>query len=222
MSAVPADAVLFDLDGCLVDSRVPFTRSVNAALVEHGLAPRPDEELHGYLGPPIHATFRGMVGDERLVQSLVDAYRRRYRERAAAETPVFAGVPEVVVGLARRVPLVVATSKPHALAEPLLRALGLRDHFRAVVGPDLAAVDEPKTATVERALAHVRDHRRVVMVGDRRFDVEAARRHGLRSVGVLWGIGSAGELRAAGADVLVDHPSELPAAIDGSASAVTA
>lgn len=213
MSAVPADAVLFDLDGCLVDSRVPFARSINAALDEHGLPQRPEHELHTFLGPPIHATFRDLFGDEALVQSLVDSYRRRYRERAAAETPVFDGVPEVVAELSLRMPLVVATSKPHAMADPLLEALGLRAHFRAVVGPDLTAVDEPKSATVERALTHVSG--RVVMVGDRRFDVEAARRHGLRSVGVLWGIGDADELRSAGADALVERPDQLPAAIDG-------
>lgn len=210
---MPADAVLFDLDGCLVDSRVPFARSINAALDEHGLPQRPERELHTFLGPPIHTTFRDLYGDERLAHSLVDAYRRHYRARAAAETPVFDGVPEVVAELSLRVPLVVATSKPHALADPLLEALGLRTHFRAVVGPDLAAVDEPKSATVQRALTHVSG--RVVMVGDRRFDIEAARRHGLRSVGVLWGIGGADELRSAGADALVEHPAQLPAAIDG-------
>jgi len=210
---MPADAVLFDLDGCLVDSRVPFARSINAALDEHGLPQRPEHELHTFLGPPIHSTFCDLYGDEELAHSLVDSYRRHYRARAAAETPVFDGVPEVVAELSLRVPLVVATSKPHALADPLLEALGLRSHFRAVVGPELSAVNEPKSATVQRALAHVSG--RVVMVGDRRFDIEAARHHGLRSVGVLWGIGAEAELRSAGADALVERPDELPAAIDG-------
>ena len=213
MSAMPADAVLFDLDGCLVDSRVPFARSINAALDEHGLPQRPEHELHAFLGPPIHTTFCDLYGDEQLAHSLVDSYRRHYRARAAAETPVFDGVPEVVAELSLRVPLVVATSKPHALADPLLEALGLRPHFRAVVGPELSAVNEPKSATVERALRHVSG--RVVMVGDRRFDIEAARHHGLRSVGVLWGIGAEAELRSAGADALVERPDQLPAAIDG-------
>jgi len=213
MSAMPADAVLFDLDGCLVDSRVPFARSINAALDEHGLPQRSEHELHAFLGPPIHTTFCDLYGDEQLAHSLVDSYRRHYRARAAAETPVFDGVPEVVAELSLRVPLVVATSKPHALADPLLEALGLRPHFRAVVGPELSAVNEPKSATVERALRHVSG--RVVMVGDRRFAIEAARHHGLRSVGVLWGIGAEAELRSAGADALVERPDQLPAAIDG-------
>jgi len=118
------DAVLFDLDGVIVDSRVPFARSVNAALAAHDLPTRPDDELHGYLGPPLHGTFARLGATGPLVQSCVDAYRRRYSAMAAAETPVFAGMRAVIEELARALPLVVATSKPRALAEPLLPTLG--------------------------------------------------------------------------------------------------
>src|SRR4051812_12245460 len=99
------DAVLFDLDGVLVDSRVPFARSMNAALVAHGIEARPDDELHGYLGPPLHATFRALVADEALVGSCVDSYRAHYRVIAADETPVFDGIPAVLAELAARMPL---------------------------------------------------------------------------------------------------------------------
>ena len=65
------DAVLFDLDGVLVDPRVPFARGVNHALTSHGLAARPERELHQCLGPPLHRTFRSLVGEESLVQPCV-------------------------------------------------------------------------------------------------------------------------------------------------------
>ncbi len=54
------DAVLFDLDGVLVDSRLPFARGVNHALTSHGLAARPEQELHGYSALPSR-TFRALV-----------------------------------------------------------------------------------------------------------------------------------------------------------------
>jgi len=57
--------VLFDLDGVLVDSRTPFARSINAALVAHGLPAHPEEELHPFLGPPLHATFASLVDKTR-------------------------------------------------------------------------------------------------------------------------------------------------------------
>jgi phosphoglycolate phosphatase len=203
------DAILLDLDGVIVDSRVPFTRSVNAALRAHGLPEREEAELYRFIGPPLHATFTELVGDARLTAALIDAYRARYRAHAAGETPVMPGMAPVLARLAAQVPLVVATSKPQALAEPLLAALGLRDRFRAVVGPSLEAVAESKSRTVQRALAHVAGCDRIAMVGDRRFDMLAAREHGLLAVGALWGIGSRAELLEAGAERLVERPEAL-------------
>jgi phosphoglycolate phosphatase len=205
------DAVLFDLDGVLVDSRAPFARSVNSALTSHGLTPRPEHELHQYLGPPLHLTFRALVGEESLVQPCVDSYRARYRELAASETTVFPGIREILDGLVNQLPLVVATSKPHALAEPLLDALNLRGFFAAVVGPELDSENEQKAVTVGRAMQELSPKARPVMVGDRKHDIAAAHEHDIRAIGVLWGIGSEVELRTAGADAIARTPVELKA-----------
>jgi phosphoglycolate phosphatase len=99
------------------------------------------------------------------------------------------------------------TSKPLALAEPLLRAVGLGDRFAAVFGPSLQERAEPKAVTLARALAAHAPH---TLVGDRAFDVVAAHAHGLRAIGVLWGIGSEAELRDAGADAIAATPADLP------------
>jgi phosphoglycolate phosphatase len=93
-------------------------------------------------------------------------------------------------------------------AEPLLDALGLRRFFAAVAAADADDTHDDKASIIGRALGLL-DERPVAMVGDRSFDIEAARAHGLLSIGVTWGIGSTQELRAAGADLLVDEPSEL-------------
>jgi phosphoglycolate phosphatase len=203
------DAVLFDLDGVLVDSRVPFARGVNSALTSHGLAARPEHELHQYLGPPLHRTFRALVGEESLVQPCVDAYRARYRELAARETTVFPGIREILDALSERLPLVVATSKPRALAEPLLDALNLRGFFAAVIGPELDSENEHKAVTIGRAMRALSPDARPVMVGDRKHDVAAAHEHDIRAIGVLWGVGSELELLTAGADALARTPAEL-------------
>jgi phosphoglycolate phosphatase len=208
-----ADAILFDLDGVLVDSRDAFARSVNAALAAHGVAARPDDELHPFIGPPLHSTFELLLaerlGEPGLVEACVGAYRDRYREFAAGETLVVPGIADLLERLAERVPLVIATSKAAALAEPLLEELGLRRHFAAVTGPSLAVRSEDKAATVGRALETLPGAERPVMVGDRRFDVIGAAAHGVACVGVLWGIGSEEELRDAGAAAIVGDPGEL-------------
>jgi phosphoglycolate phosphatase len=210
------DAVLFDLDGVLVDSRTPFARSVNSALTGHGLPPRPEHELHQYLGPPLHRTFQALVGEQSLVQPCVDAYRARYRELAASETTVFPGIREILDSLVDHVPLIVATSKPRMLAEPLLDALNLRRFFAAVVGPGLDSENEQKAVTVGRAMQELSSKARPVMVGDRKHDIAAAHEHDIHAIGVLWGIGSEVELRTAGADAIARTPVELKALLTAS------
>jgi len=200
------DAILFDLDGVLVDSRVPITRSLNAALAAHGHPGRPAAELHQFIGPPLHEAFRRLTG-EADVDAFVAAYRDRYRVKMDAETVVVDGVPGMLAGLAP--PAVVATSKPRALAEPLLEALGLREHFLAVEGPSLSADGESKAVTIGRALSALPAGARPVMVGDRMHDVHGAAAHGLDCIGVLWGIASREELVEAGAAAIAATPEGL-------------
>jgi phosphoglycolate phosphatase len=200
------DAILFDLDGVLVDSRVPITRSLNAALAAHGHPGRPAAELHQFIGPPLHEAFRRLTGEQE-VDGYVTAYRDRYRVKMGAETVVVDGIPELLAGLAH--PAVVATSKPKALAEPLLEALDLRRHFVAVEGPSLSADGEAKATTIGRALAALAPAACPVMVGDRLHDVPGAAAHGLACIGVLWGIGSRAELVGAGAAAIAATPAEL-------------
>jgi phosphoglycolate phosphatase len=206
-----ATAVVFDLDGVIVDSRRAFAGSVNHALAEHGLPARQAAELHRFIGPPLHGTFRELAGE--LADACVASYREHYARTSARETVVFEGMREALEHLGARVPLAVATSKPAALAEPLLEALGLRGHFAVLAGPSLEAEAEGKTVTLGRALAALRGGSSPVMVGDRLYDVVAAHDHGLAAVGVTWGIGDEAELLTAGADLIVRAPHELPAAL---------
>jgi phosphoglycolate phosphatase len=187
----------------LVDSRLAFARCVNHALEANGVAPRPDAELHPFLGPPLHATF-ARLASEAVADACVAAYRERYRSHAAGESTVFPGLADALDTLDGD--LIVVTSKPKALAEPLLDAVGLRDRFTAVFGPSLSERAEPKSTTLARALDA---HAPRALVGDRSFDILAAHAHGLQAVGVLWGIGSEEELRDAGADEIVAAPADL-------------
>jgi phosphoglycolate phosphatase len=206
-------AVFFDLDGCLVDSRLAFVTCVNAALEAHGLDVRSDADLHPRIGPPLHSTFELFAPPES-IQSCVDTYRADYKARAAELTRPFDGIPDLLAGLSANFPLLVVTSKPHFLAEPLLVDLELRDYFQAVFGPTPDAEHETKLQTLDRAIESV-DDLPVAMIGDRSFDMAAARDHAIAGIGVTWGIGDTAELTAAGATQIVDTPAELEAAIRG-------
>ena len=207
-------AVLFDLDGVLLDSRTAIVRCIAHALQLHGVAVPPAAELEPFIGPPLIDAFAELAGADR-ADSCLTAYRERYVVSSLEETTVVPGVPEALAAVAAQVPVAVATTKPHAYAGPLCERLGLAPHLRAVVGPELDAPDEVKTVTIVRALAALglEPGADVVMVGDRSHDVVAAAANGLPCVGVLWGIGDEAELRAAGADPIVGVPADMPSAL---------
>jgi phosphoglycolate phosphatase len=211
---VTPTAVLFDLDGVLIDSRVAITRSINHGLAAVGAPTRPTAELQPWIGPPLLHTFTTEVGPAR-AHAALEAYRERYATASLEETELAPGFPALLAAIADVVPVAVATSKPRAFAVPLCERLGLARHLTAIEGPDLDAREETKAVTVARALAalglaHGAD---AVLVGDRRHDVEGARANGIRCVGVLWGIGDRAELAAAGADAIVADPAALPGAL---------
>jgi phosphoglycolate phosphatase len=211
----PKDAVLFDLDGVLVDSRAAIAGAINHVLAAHGLPQRREADLHRFIGPPLGVAFAELTAqaaDSHVVAACVASYRERYAVASLRDTDVVPGITDALTELARRHGLAVATSKALALAEPLLDALSLRAFFDVVTGPDLTAVSENKSTTIAAALRALAPDR-AVMVGDRSFDIAGAHAHGLAAIGVTWGIGSADELSAAGAEAIVDDPAELPTAV---------
>lgn len=210
----PPDAVLFDLDGTIIDSRVPFVNSMNYALAAHGQAQREPEQLWHYLGPPTRITFTELIGDDdELIDAALATYREHYARTSPETTLVYPGIPELLRTLRGGVRLAVATSKLGKSAVMLLEHLGLAELFDVISGPPESALAEPKAVTVAQTLAALGRLARVdspVMIGDRLYDVEGAGEHGVPTIGVLWGAGSEQELREAGAAAIVAAPDEIP------------
>lgn len=203
-------AILFDLDGVLADSKRSIIDNVNAAFEALGLGRRSDEEVVPIIGPPTEIGFAELLRttpDDPLVGRAVREYRARYAA-ALGDTTSYPGVPEVVEELAGRELLGVATSKPRRFALPVLEAIGLATRFAYVAGPEPDGPADKLSMVTEaaNALPGVTH-----MVGDRRFDIEAAQQLGITAIGVTWGFGSREEL--AGADHLVDAPEEILALV---------
>jgi len=208
----PACAAVFDLDGVIVDSRRAVRGAARAALAELGLADPPDAALDRLIGPPARAGFAALLGadpDVPVVTACVEAYHRHYDATYLEATTLVPGMAEALRALT--LPLAVATAKALEFTVPLLEALAIADRFRMAAAPALAAEDEPKASILARALASLDAGADAcaVMIGDRSYDIEAARACGVRAIGVTWGIGGRAEL--AGADVLVDVPAQLVA-----------
>jgi phosphoglycolate phosphatase len=198
----PADAAIFDFDGVIIDSLAPVATAINGALRAHGLAERRPQELALCIGPPTPSVFAELAGDAEgspRVAELVATYHELFARVYLAQTRLVDGIGDVLRALA--IPLALATAKERRFVGPLLERFGLE--FAVVCAPELA---EPKADTVARALGAL-GARDAVVVGDRIYDIDAARANGLRVIAVTWGVGDREELREA--DVLVEHPEQL-------------
>lgn len=200
------DGAIFDFDGVIIDSLAPVETAINGALVEHGYPPHTAAELARFIGPPTPTAFielTGAAADSQIVADCVKSYHERFARVYLQQTRLIDGMAELLHGLA--LPLALATAKERKFVGPLLERFGLESAFEVVCAPELS---EPKAETVARANRAL-GARDAVMVGDRVYDVDAARACGLRAIGVTWGIGDRQEL--SGADVVVQRPEELAA-----------
>ncbi|MDE2357633.1 MAG: HAD-IA family hydrolase [Alphaproteobacteria bacterium] len=206
---VTSHAILFDLDGTLVDSEPGIRASYRAVMRE--LGHDPDRlDLTGLIGPPLEdgmAKVLAREGDTRVAEG-VRLYREHYGREGLFETRLYPGIVDMLDRLAKdHARLFVATSKQTAFARRILEHLGLAPHFVAIQGAEPGGVERKADVIGALLAAHDLPEPLTLMVGDRHHDVDGARAHGLATIGVLWGYGAREEL--AGAQWLVDRPAEL-------------
>ncbi|MBV9518259.1 MAG: HAD hydrolase-like protein [Hyphomicrobiales bacterium] len=203
--------MLFDLDGTITDPAPGIIGSVIHALETLGAKPPAFEALHWTIGPPLRASFRRLLGGEERVEQALDIYRSRYRDGAMFEATLYAGISEAIAALnSQGYSLVLATSKPHVFARPILSHFSLDHHFAAIHGAELDGRHDDKGELIGHILATERiDPSRALMIGDRAYDVKGAARHGIATIGALWGHGGQAELREAGAVALCRQPEHL-------------
>ena len=207
-------AVLFDLDGTLTDPREGITRSIAHALERMDVEPPPLDELTFAIGPPLRASLARLLGTDarEVVERALAHYRERFADVGLFENAPYAGIADALADIgASGAALYVTTSKPEVYARRIVDHFGLRAHFRAVHGCELDGTREDKRDLLAHVIdLHALDPASTAMVGDRGVDMAAARLHGTRAIGALWGYGGAKELNDAGAHVNCESPGALP------------
>ena len=189
------DAILFDVDGTLIHSRPGIENTFAYAFRQMGLDPA-DIDLSRYLGPPLRWSFAQHFGTEAEVERAVDLYRDRYAREGMHECSLFPGVKELLARLKEAgLFLATATSKPRDVVLPILEEQGILPCFDLVGGASMDKSVDTKTAVIRQDLADPRlAGRRILMVGDRRDDMQGAADCGLPAAAVLYGYGSRAEL----------------------------
>jgi phosphoglycolate phosphatase len=205
--------LLWDLDGTLTDPREGITRSIIHALESLGVPAPVQDELHWCIGPSLLESFGRLLSahPEHSPTRALELYRERYSVTGLLENIPYPGISTCLDTLAlaghRQF---VATAKPTAFALPILEHFGLAGRFEGIHGAELDGTRSDKAELIAWILSrHGLDPSETVMIGDREHDIIAARKNGLRSIGVTYGYGSREELQAAGASWLADSREEI-------------
>ena len=217
MSAYPLRAVLFDLDGTLVDSAPDLISAVQALCNELGAPPPDAEAVRRVVSAGGRAMLRqGLPGaDEVMIDQWLPRFLDIYSVNMAEHTRLYDGMDEVLGGFeARGIAWGIVTNKPGWLARPLLDLLALDTRCSALVTGDCLPVRKPDPAPVLYAceLARV-DAASTAFVGDDLRDVQAGRAAGTLTIAAAWGYLNGGDPNAWGADRVVDLPIGLPSAL---------
>jgi phosphoglycolate phosphatase len=201
-------ALLFDLDGTLIDSSADLAASGNWLRARAGLPALDLPTVAGYIGDGVEALVRRLLArPEGPVEAEVDAYKIHYHEHCLDQTRLYNGVASTLEALqARGYSLAVVTNKPERISRHILEGLGVGRRFGGVVGGNTCVHKKPHPEPLQRACADLGcAPDRAVMIGDSRVDVEAGKNAGMPTVGILGGIGDEGLLRKAGADVVIER-----------------
>ena len=208
-------AVLFDLDGTLLDTLQDIADACNAALGRHGFPPHPVDSYRYFVGDGVPVLVSRTVPAQQqtgeTLASVASAYREEYQHRWNATTTLYPGIAELLDQLTnRRVRMAVLSNKPDDFTRRSVAEFLSRWNFSTVLGASKAFPPKPDPAGARHIAAALNlPCDQFCYLGDTPTDMRTAVAAGMFSVGVLWGFRNAEELKAAGARQLISHPREL-------------
>lgn len=189
------DAILFDVDGTLIDSAPGILNTLQEVFDKMGVDTA-NVDLRRYIGPPLRKTFGEHFARSEDVELATALYRKSYAVKGGHECALYQGVPEMLRRL-RAAGLVVctATSKPTQVVTPILHEQGIAPLIDFIGGASMDESRDTKTDVVRYVLAQpLLKGKRVLMVGDRDDDMRGAAECGIDAAAVLYGYGSRAEL----------------------------
>jgi phosphoglycolate phosphatase len=211
-------ALIFDLDGTLIDSKLDLALSINATLKHMGRAPLAHEKIFGMVGNGASVLVQRALGLKNISDEEVQAglahFLSYYRSHMLDNTVAYPGVREGLALLEDH-PMAVLTNKPVNFSRAILDGLNLSRYFRFVYGGNSFEQKKPHPMGMETLLRELGvTPGEAMIVGDSEIDIQTARNSGAWACGVSYGLGPEG-LRAFPPDLMLDRLTELPAYLDG-------
>jgi phosphoglycolate phosphatase len=209
------DAVIFDLDGTLLDTLDDIADASNAVLRRHGYPPHPAASYRFFVGEGArNLVVRALPEDARdddTVDRLYEEFRSEYAKNWSEKTRPYDGVPELLDGLvARGLKMAVLSNKPDDFTRKCVSKLLGDWRFDAVLGHHDGVPAKPDpTGALNLARDLGVSPGRVLYLGDSAIDVETAIGAGMFPVGALWGFRPRDELEASGARAVIERPQDL-------------
>lgn len=209
-------AVVFDLDGTLIDSKRDLALSMNATLKHLGRKEIEAERIYSYVGGGVQLLVKRALAegasDEEIERGMA-YFLEYYRAHMLDNTVPYPGVREALDKLSGR-ELAVLTNKPVKFSKLILNGLGMSAYFRYVYGGNSFEKKKPDPVGLNTLLREFgAGPRETMMVGDSDVDIQTARNAGTWACGVTYGMGSA-KLPASEPDLLLDSLEELPGYLD--------
>ena len=215
MTRMPYQAVIFDLDGTLLDTLEDIGDAVNRVLAARGFPVHPIDAYRFFLGNGVVKLITRALPEDRrdagTVRSCLEAYHADYDRNWNVKTILYEGIGAMLDALtARGLKLAVLSNKPHEFTERCVREFLSNWSFDVVIGgrEEMPLKPDPAGAL---AIAHSLGIPPAVCLylGDTPVDITTAIAAGMTPVGVLWGFRPAKELRASGATILIEQPLEI-------------
>jgi phosphoglycolate phosphatase len=210
-------ALVFDLDGTLIDSGLDLALSVNATLAYMGRASLPHDRIYGYVGKGASRLIEQALGPGATAtecEAGLAHFLAYYREHMLDNTETYPGVREGLAAL-EGMPMAVLTNKPVRFSEEIVKGLGLGKYFRFVYGGNSFQTKKPDPAGMEVLLREFGvAPKETMIVGDSEVDVLTARNAGTWVCGVTYGLGL-GRLAEYPPDLLLNSLEELPRHLNG-------
>jgi phosphoglycolate phosphatase len=204
--------IIFDLDGTLSDSRQGIYNAYYHTMRQLALANPGEERLKSLIGPPLQKGFAevfGLNGEDK--DNAVKVFREYYAAKGLFENTLYGGIKELLVKLVRSgAILYVATSKYTPYANQVLEYFGIINYFKEIAGADYDG-HVTKIELIAGILQRndIRDPMDVVMIGDTRYDIDAATELEIDSIGVSYGFSSYDEVNSFNPDYIAREVSDL-------------